>query len=95
MNKRRTPIRLKDACFYFETGCWPEMEYSVNVQVLREIEYMVNTYQLKPKVYLAYDRMAYFASEHKGCLLYTSTAEFVAELSGTGVFHIAEGWNYP
>ena len=66
VNKRRTPIRLKDACFYFETGCWPEMEYSVNVQVLREIEYMVNTYQLKPKVYLAYDRMAYFASEHKG-----------------------------
>ena len=65
VNKRRTSIRLKDACSYFETGSWPDMENSVNVQVLREIDYMVNIYRLVPKVYIAYDRMAFFAREHK------------------------------
>ena len=32
----------------------------MNKQVLDEIEYFLHTYNLKPKLYLAYDRIAYF-----------------------------------
>lgn len=65
VNKRRTPMRLKDAYTYMETGRWPQVDYPVNGQVLREIDYMVKTYGLVPKLYLAYDRMALFAKEHR------------------------------
>ncbi len=65
VNKRRTPMRLKNAYTYMETGCWPEVDYPVNGQVLSEIDYMIKNYGLVPKVYLAYDRMALFAKEHR------------------------------
>lgn len=63
VNKRRTPIKLSNAYEYFETGKIPEelkTAESTNLQILGEIDYIINFYSLKPKVFISYDRLAYF-----------------------------------
>lgn len=60
VNKRRTTIRLNEAYHFAASGKAPEPKEYMNVQVLREIEYFLNIYNLSPKLYLAYDRIAYF-----------------------------------
>ena len=60
VNKRRIKLRLKEAYDFVRTGHEPETAGYMNKQVLDEIEYFLHTYNLKPKLYLAYDRIAYF-----------------------------------
>lgn len=61
VNKRRTSIVLKDAYKYMESDVYPESDIQcINTQVLKEIDYFKKMYTLKPKVYLSYDRYAYF-----------------------------------
>lgn len=60
VNKRRTSIVLEDAYRYMEKGIFPSETECLNRQVLREIEYFKEIYDLKPKVYLSYDRYAFF-----------------------------------
>lgn len=61
VNKRRTSIVLKDAYKYMESDVYPESDTQcINTQVLKEIDYFKKMYTLKPKVYLSYDRYAYF-----------------------------------
>lgn len=60
VNKRRTVIKLSEAYNFISSGKPPELKEYMNTQVLKEIEYFLQVYRLKPKVYLAYDRIAYF-----------------------------------
>ena len=60
VNKRRTSIVLKDAYRYMENGTFPYETECLNRQVLKEIDYFRSIYDLKPKVYLSYDRYAFF-----------------------------------
>ena len=60
VNKRRTKLRLKEAYDFINSGHEPETAKYMNKQVLNEIEYFLHTYNLKPKLYMAYDRIAYF-----------------------------------
>lgn len=60
VNKRRTKMKIKDAYRFVENGGTVAVEECMNTQVLKELAYMVSRYQLKPKVLLAYDRLAYF-----------------------------------
>ena len=60
VNKRRTTLRLSEAYDFVATGKAPEPKAYMNTQVLREIEYFLKVYDLSPKLYLAYDRIAYF-----------------------------------
>ncbi len=60
VNKRRTAINLKDAYNFTYTGNKPELKDYTNKQVLNELYYFLKAYDLSPKLYLAYDRMAYF-----------------------------------
>ena len=60
VNKRRTRLNLKEAYDFTRTGTIPNEKDYMNGQVLKEIEYFLSVYNLKPKVYLAYDRVAYF-----------------------------------
>ncbi len=60
VNKRRTSIELFEAYEYLETKIKPEYKSYMNTQVLNEIDYLIHIYDLKPALYLAYDRMAYF-----------------------------------
>lgn len=60
VNKRRTVLKLSEAYNFISSGKPPELKEYMNTQVLKEIEYFLQVYRLKPKVYLAYDRIAYF-----------------------------------
>ena len=55
--KRRVEMPLKDAMAYITKGIYPQ-EY--DCQILREIDYMIGFYDLKPRLYLAYDRQAFY-----------------------------------
>lgn len=59
VNKRRTPVILQDAYEYFEKGTLP-VNAKTNHQVLHEIDYTMKFYKLKPKVFISYDRLAFF-----------------------------------
>ncbi len=53
--KRRSVLSLRQAEAYLDRGIRPQNED----QIIKEIEYFVNFYHTKAKVYLAYDREAY------------------------------------
>lgn len=64
-NKRRSEIVLADAYPFLQTGTLPAPDPRLNTQVLHEIEYMLERHPLRPALYLAYDRRAYFGiGEH-------------------------------
>lgn len=61
VNKRRTNFILYDAYEYFETGKIPQNpNVKMNQQVMKEIDYVMKFYKLKPKVFISYDRLAFF-----------------------------------
>ena len=60
VNKRRTKLKLFEAYTFVNSGIVPEIKDYMNKQVLSEIEYFLKIYDVKPKLYLAYDRIAYF-----------------------------------
>ena len=64
VNKRRTMIELDEAYDFVKTGEEPEAREYMNKQVMDEINYFLHVYDLKPKVYLAYDRIAYFEKDN-------------------------------
>lgn len=57
--KRRVPMSLRQATAYLYRGEEPEQKG----QIQKELDFTVQKYQLKPKVYLSYERMAYFGKE--------------------------------
>ena len=60
VNKRRTELKLGEAYEFVKSKKAPKLKPYMNVQVLHEIEYFMSCYELSPKVYIAYDRIAYF-----------------------------------
>lgn len=65
VNKRRTALRLNEAYEFVRTGIEPEYKDYMNKQVLREITYFLQRYELEPKVYLAYERKALFCKKSR------------------------------
>lgn len=65
VNKRRTKLTLREAYEFLETKKKPEVKKYMNKQVLNEIEYFLQHYDLEPKLYLAYDRKAYFGVNNR------------------------------
>lgn len=66
VNKRRTALHLHEAYEFVRTGIEPEYRNYMNKQVLHEITYFLQRYDLEPKVYLAYDRKALFCKNNRG-----------------------------
>lgn len=61
VNKRRTNFLLGEAYEYFESKKIPENPGAkMNKQVMKEIDYIMHFYDLKPKVFISYDRWAFF-----------------------------------
>ncbi|PWV92475.1 VTC domain-containing protein [Paenibacillus cellulosilyticus] len=60
VNKRRTAMKLDEAYEFVRTGKVPEFKPYMNKQVIQEIQYFLQRYELQPAVYLAYDRIAMF-----------------------------------
>lgn len=61
VGKRRVCISLKEFYRYLITGKYP----TCNNQIMNEIDYCFKIYNLKPKVFLAYDRYSYRSIENK------------------------------
>jgi SPX domain protein involved in polyphosphate accumulation len=61
VNKRRTKLKLGEAYDFVATGEKPAIKKYMNSQVLNEINYILKIYDLEPKLYLAYDRKAFFS----------------------------------
>lgn len=57
--KRRVEMNLKDARKYLYYGIYPEQDN----QIIREIDYAVNRYNLKPAAAISYDRIAFYGNE--------------------------------
>lgn len=53
--KRRVSLNYQEALNYLGANIKP----SCDSQILHEIDYFINFYKLKPKLYLAYERVAY------------------------------------
>lgn len=64
VNKRRTALRLSEAYAFTESGEKPDAADYMNMQVVSEIEYFLKVYDVSPKLYLAYDRIAYFEKDN-------------------------------
>ncbi len=65
VNKRRTKLSLREAYAFTESGEKPALQEYMNPQVLNELAYFIRHYSLHPKLYLAYDRFAYFGKDRK------------------------------
>lgn len=65
VNKRRTALKLNEAYDFVRTGVEPEFREGMNKQVIQEIKYFLGRYDLQPKVYLTYDRIALFCKNNR------------------------------
>lgn len=64
VNKRRTSLTLDEAYDYLNHNVYPNLNQpQINQQVLKEIDYFKNFYQIVPKVHISYDRRAYFEKD--------------------------------
>lgn len=58
VGKRRIKMTLQEFYNYYEKN-----EYDKNNQIMKEIDYYFKYYNLKPSIYIAYDRKSYRAKE--------------------------------
>lgn len=63
VNKRRASMTLAEAEAFLSGGIRPDQQKYIDRQVLNEVEYLLERFDLEPKVYLAYDRKAYYAKD--------------------------------
>lgn len=59
VNKRRSKIKLCEAYVFINSKTLPKIQPYHNEQVLKEILQFILKYDVRPKTYIAYDRMAY------------------------------------
>ncbi|MBQ8891333.1 MAG: polyphosphate polymerase domain-containing protein [Bacilli bacterium] len=59
--KRRLEIILSDFYKYLETGI---IEEKYNNQVMKEIDYTIKKFKLKPKIFIGYDRLSYYDKDN-------------------------------
>lgn len=67
VNKRRTKLKLAEAYAFVESGELPTYQSYMNAQVLRELQYFLRRMdmELRPALFLSYDRVAMFGKENK------------------------------
>ena len=61
VNKRRITLKLQDVYNYFDEGIFPNN----NSLIMKEIDFMIKRYNLKPYLYLAYDREAFVLKDNE------------------------------
>lgn len=67
VNKRRTKLKLAEAYQFVQSGEIPVHQPYMNAQVVRELHYMLHRMdmELRPALFLSYDRVAMFGKEDK------------------------------
>ena len=63
VNKRRSHMKLDEAYDFVSSKQLPEAKPYHNKQVLKEIDFMLDRYDLSPSTYIAYDRHALFKDD--------------------------------
>lgn len=59
--KRRVNITLKEFGNYFHRKQFPKCDQ----QIIKEIDYVINYFNLHPSIFVAYDRLSYYAKDDK------------------------------
>lgn len=65
VSKRRASLSLGEAFEFIRTGSVPEGKNYMNTIVLEEIAKFLQEYKIEPKVFIAYDRKAFFGKDDK------------------------------
>lgn len=65
VNKRRTKLKLAEAYEFVRSGELPAYQPYMNAQVVRELQYCLKRMELKPVLFLSYDRVAMFGKDNK------------------------------
>lgn len=63
INKRRITLTFKDAKAYVNEGIKPILEDPLDQQILKEIDYFIETHQVKPSIYIDYERLAMMSQD--------------------------------
>ncbi len=63
VTKRRCSMTLAQAEDYIYKGISPSFDKYLDAQVMTEIDYFVRTNEVRPKLYLSYDRRAFFCRD--------------------------------
>ncbi|MDR3344541.1 MAG: polyphosphate polymerase domain-containing protein [Oscillospiraceae bacterium] len=74
VNKRRSAMKLTEAYDFLSGSEIPELQPYMNAQVLREAQYILARHRLKPRVYLSYDRRAFFGDKQSDLRVSFDTA---------------------
>lgn len=74
VNKRRTALTLAEAYRFTLAGLRPMHKPYMNSQVMDEIDYFLSLYSVLPKLYLAYDRIAFFEKDNPDLRISFDTA---------------------
>jgi SPX domain protein involved in polyphosphate accumulation len=61
-NKRRTTLTYENLKKYLNKHKVPD---NSNIQIFNELDYLMNFYELKPKVFISYDRISFISKENK------------------------------
>lgn len=65
VSKRRAEMTRAEACDFIEKGIAPEKSGYLNEQVIKEIAQFLKRYDIMPKVFISYERMAFFGKDNK------------------------------
>ena len=63
VGKRRVVLSLEELDDIINLKKIPERKKYSDKQILKEIEYLLSHHELKPKVFISYDRLGYFSKE--------------------------------
>ncbi len=64
VTKRRAAMTLAQAEEYIRCGVCPKLDGYLDAQVMHEIDYFVKTNEAMPKLYVSYDRRAFFCRDN-------------------------------
>lgn len=64
VNKRRTAMTVEEGYRFVANNGKTAFAEGMNAQVLREVSMFVQRYDLAPRVFIAYDRLAYFEKDN-------------------------------
>ena len=63
VNKRRSTLTLKEAYSFTKTKMLPDIKPYMNEQVLKELQFSLRCYNAQPKVFISYERRAFFGAD--------------------------------
>ncbi len=61
--KRRATLTYKEALDFIENGTRPDTDDYLENKVLDELEYYMSIHNVRPKVFISYERMAFFGGD--------------------------------